>query len=211
MVDPTTEDALLERAVSGDGGALGELLFRYYGRLTGRVRRKLPDDLRSLICAEDVVQEAHVEAFRTVSRFRPIGENAFYRWLATVADQRLLDKIKAQRRLKRGGGRRRVQRQAQAGASSILSLINVVAHHDATPSRSIARRERDRVVHIELAHLKGDYREALRLRYIEGLPVAEIARRMGRTDRAVHMLCNRGLKKLREVRGNSTSYVSTDG
>ncbi len=77
MVDPTLEDALLERAVAGDGDALGELLLRYYGRLTGRVKRKLPDDLRSLICAEDVVQEVHVEAFRTVSRFRPVGEGAF--------------------------------------------------------------------------------------------------------------------------------------
>lgn len=210
MVDPTLEDALLERAVAGDGGALGDLLLRYYGRLTGRVKRKLPDDLRSLICAEDVVQEVHVEAFRTISRFRPVGEGAFYRWLATIADQRLLDKIKAQRRRKRGGGRRRVQRQAAAGTSSILSLLNVVAHHDATPSRSIARHERERVVHIELAHLKGDYREALRLRYIEGLPVAAIARRMGRTDRAVHMLCNRGLKKLREALGSSTRYLSTD-
>ena len=41
--------------------------------------------------------------------------------------------------------------------------------------------------------------EAIRLRYMEGLPLAEIVERMGKTDTAVAGLLKRGLQKLRTI------------
>jgi RNA polymerase sigma-70 factor (ECF subfamily) len=78
-----------------------------------------------------------------------------------------------------------------------------------TPSRSAAGHEAVRAVQVGLAGLKSDYREALRLRYIEGLPVAEVAARMDRTERAVHMLCHRGLQCLRAAVGRSSQFLSS--
>ena len=36
----------------------------------------------------------------------------------------------------------------------------------------------------------------------------EIAARMNRSERAVHMLCNRGLKKLRAALGHASQYLT---
>jgi DNA-directed RNA polymerase specialized sigma24 family protein len=36
-----------------------------------------------------------------------------------------------------------------------------------------------------------------------------VAKKLGKTDRAVHMLCNRGLKRLREHMGSASRYLSS--
>ncbi len=208
MPQAASEEELIAQAVDGDRNALAALLWQHYGKLAGYIKRALPEDLISVTAVEDVIQETHIEVFRTIAKFEARGDAAFYRWLVTIARQRLLDQIKAHRRKKRGGGRKRVRRQPNAAASSVGTLLNVVAAETHTPSRSAARRERERAIAVGLASLKEDYREALRLRYLEGLPVAEIARRMDRTERAVHMLCNRGLKRLREALGNASRYMT---
>jgi DNA-directed RNA polymerase specialized sigma24 family protein len=40
------------------------------------------------------------------------------------------------------------------------------------------------------------------------LSVAETAARMSRTERAVHMLCHRGLEQLRDVLGRSSRFFT---
>ena len=41
---------------------------------------------------------------------------------------------------------------------------------------------------------------------MEGLPVADTAARMKRTEGAVCLLCHRGLKRLREHMGSTADY-----
>jgi len=48
-----------------------------------------------------------------------------------------------------------------------------------------------------ISRLMSPKRSGDRLRYLEGMAVAAIAARLHRGERAVHMLCNRGLKELR--------------
>ena len=59
-----------------------------------------------------------------------------------------------------------------------------------------------------LARLTDDQRHVVQLRYLEGLPVAEIAGRLGRSEDAVHALCRRGLMTLREAMGSVSHYLS---
>ena len=202
----TADETLIARSQQGDHDALAELLLARYEQLEAYLRGKIPADMRSFIAVEDLIQEVHIQVFRKIDSFDPQGQEAFDRWLITIAKKRLLDKIKEQRRHKRGGARKRVHRPC--GASSIATLVEVVARESRTPSISLAQHERQRAVQVGLAGLKDDYREALTLRYLEGLPVADIARRMERTERAVHMLCNRGIKKLKETLGSASTYMS---
>ncbi|TWT40949.1 ECF RNA polymerase sigma factor SigD [Phycisphaerae bacterium RAS1] len=203
---------LTARAVAGDDAALTELLFKHFDPLLRYVDRKLPSDLRGVVAADDVVQETFIEVFRSIQRFRPEGgEVAFYRWMVTIADQRMLDKIKAQRRLKRGGGRNRIDTAWLGLSSSFGPLVNVLRQDDHTPSRVAARGEWSLALGEQLAALKDEYRDALKLRYVEGLSVAEIAKKMGRTERAVHMLCYRGIRQLRDLLGDPGRYLSRDG
>jgi RNA polymerase sigma-70 factor (ECF subfamily) len=54
------------------------------------------------------------------------------------------------------------------------------------------------VLTLALEELPADQREAVRLRHLEGLPLAEIADRLGRSEDAVAGLLKRGMRTLRE-------------
>jgi len=207
-VPEATEQQWVTRAVAGDQAALEHLLVSHYDRLAAEVGRKLPTALRGVIAAEDVLQEAFVVAFREIGRFEPRGPDSFHHWLAAIAKHRLLDLVKAQRRAKRGGGRVALEAEARSPEESMVGLLELLNAHEHTPSRSAAGHEAISAVQVALAGLKEDYRQALQLRYIEGLPVAEVANRMGRTERAVHMLCHRGLQRLHESLGRSSRFFS---
>ena len=49
-----------------------------------------------------------------------------------------------------------------------------------------------------LAQLPDDHRQAIELHHLQGMPLAEVARELGRTEPSVAGLLRRGLGKLRE-------------
>jgi len=198
---------LVERAIAGEPLALDRLLLDSYPKLMARVDQKLPAGIRSTVRPEDIIQETFATAFRSIGTFRPEGPDAFYRWLTTIADNRVIDVVRAHNAAKRGGGRGGVAQER----SSIAALIDLVAFNDRTPSRSAGGHEAAAAVHVALAGLKAEYREALALRYLEGLGVSETAARLGKTEAAVHKLCSRGLQALRESMGEATKYLSRSG
>ena len=121
MAGNDNETKMVSDAVAGDRQALEGLLLTYHDRLETRVKRKLPAQFRGLLMAEDVLQETYVEAFRRIATFLPEGRDAFYRWLATIAEHRMLDLIKGLRAAKRGGGRRARDNFARQPAGSPAS------------------------------------------------------------------------------------------
>ena len=56
--------------------------------------------------------------------------------------------------------------------------------------------------------LTDDAREALRLRYMEGLPSKEIAERLGKSDGATRVLLSRSLTKLQEILSGNSEFQS---
>ena len=91
---------------------------------------------------------------------------------------------------------------------SIVEWLDLLAAHERTPSLSAAGHEAAALVEGALAGLKDDYREAIRLRYVEGLCVAEAAARMNRTEGALCLLCHRALRRLRETLGSSALFCA---
>ena len=59
-----------------------------------------------------------------------------------------------------------------------------------------------------VAALKDNHRRAIELRYLRGLPVAEVAEMMGTTPHAIHSLCHRALQELHAVMGRSAQYLT---
>lgn len=206
--DPAPEDSqLAARAVAGDEVALSKLLFRHHDRLIAEIAAKLPGDVQGSVSAEDIAQDAYVVAFQRIASFNPDDHERFYPWLATIARNRLMDAVKAQRTAKRGGGRVAVTGD-EAVDEEMVNLLEVLAAHSRTPSRSAAGHEAAHAVQRALESLQTDYKEALHLRYIDALPVAQIATRMNRTDGAVHMLCHRGLQALRLALGDTSKFLT---
>jgi len=211
MADETPEmedSVLIARAVAGDEVALSQLLYRHHGRLATEVGGKLPADLQGSVSAEDIVQETFVVAFQRIGSFNPQDHERFYSWLAVIARNRLMDAIKAHRADKRGGGRVVAATAPSTGDEEVVLLLEMLAAHSRTPSRSAANHEAAQAIQQALDEVSEDYAKALRMRYLEGLPVAEVAARMNRSEGAIHMLCHRGLEALRQVLGDASRFLT---
>lgn len=159
----------------------------------------MPPTLARVLAAEDLLQECLLDVFRTITAFRPSGTHAFERWLVTIADNRLIDAIRAWSAAKRGGGM--VMAEALSGRSAAIPLLELVRVDSHSPSRSVVSHEIEAAVRVAIDGLKEDYREAVRLRFLEGLDIAEVAARMRRSEWSVHKLCNRGLRQLESALG----------
>ena len=199
---------LLDLAVRGDRPALQRLLLGCHDRLVGTIAERIPAKLRRVVAAEDVLQEVYIEACRRIGDFQPRGHDSFHHWLAGIARHRLINAIKAQQTAKRGGATGQVEMNLRSSSGSVAALIDEFARYDRTPSQSASGHESEQAVRVGLAGLREDYRRAIELRYIQGLPVKDVAAAMGRTDRAIHMLCHRGLRELRAVLGETSDFFS---
>jgi RNA polymerase sigma-70 factor (ECF subfamily) len=203
------EVELIGRAVAGDHSALKLLLLDAHPRLCSYVARRMPTDLRATLDAEDVVQEAYAQVFRRVGQFEPRGPLSFQRWMLTIALRKLRNAISRERAAKRGGGARLAGATLRRQEESCVALLDLLAAPGRTPSRCVARQEAVQAVEGALAALPDHYRQALWLVHIQGWPVARAAAEMGRTERALHGLCRRGLKLLRDRLGSVSGYLSS--
>ncbi len=188
---------VLELAVARDPAALDRLLTDTYLWLCDYVARRMPPDLRSIVDAEDIIQQTHLEVFHRIGDFAPNGVDSFRRWVRAIALSRLRNSIKGHRATKRGGRRARVQDRRRIDDSTV-ALLDHLAGPGATPSRCVARGEAIDAVKTALDALPEHYRQAVRLVHIEGHRVCEAAALMGRTERAIHGLCRQGLKRMRD-------------
>jgi len=206
MTETQSNKELIARAVAGDEDALVELLLAHHDRLAQHISQKLPVAMQAVIDADDVLQQTYIDAFVAIGRLELRSEKAFFRWLATIADHRLVDAVKSLKRKKRGGDLQRVYPGGQS--SSMNDLLALLSDSIKTPSKQAARNEGIQALESALGGLPEDYRQAVRLRYLEGKGIEEIAAEMGRQPDAVRGLLYRALKKLRDAMGQSSLYLS---
>ena len=70
-----------------------------------------------------------------------------------------------------------------------------------TPTQAVSRNQKEVLLFQALVTLPADQREALRLRYLEGLPSKDIAVKLGKSDGAVRVMLTRSLARLQEILG----------
>lgn len=208
-LDGDVRFGLIRRAVEGDEFALSALLAESRSRLLDLVSCRIPADLKPAIEADDIVQQAHVEIFRRIKSLRNQNVDSFDRWMSTILLRQLLNALRELRALKRGGGHVRLGGDRRLEDSSI-ALWNTLVGSGKTPSRVAARREAALAVHSALDGLPAQYRKAIWSVHIEGCPVREVACELGKTERAIHALCRRGLARMRrQLRSASKFFSST--
>jgi RNA polymerase sigma-70 factor (ECF subfamily) len=178
------------------------ILYSERARLLAYVKRHLPAEIQAWVDPNDVLQDTYFEAFRRMAHFHAADENAAYRWLVTIARHRIAELLRTRRTARRGGG---LGHAAQG--DSVVAALAELASHLRTPSRSAARHEFIHALEQSLTRLPPDLGQALHLRYIQGLSCAEIGEKMGRTERAVHMICNRALKVVRRELRSVSMYM----
>ena len=182
-----TTQKLVEKAQAGDRAAFGELAERFRGGVGAWLRPQIGAHLRTKIELDDVLQDAFVWAFKSIHKLQWKGEEAFDRWLCSIAKHVLLKAV------------------ARENRQPVLRLEQEVTGSAPSPSRGLRRDERFNRLERALRNLSEDHRQVIRLARIEGVPVKEIAQRMGRSPDAVSQLLIRALRKLRESFGDTES------
>lgn len=204
--------ACVQRLATGDAEALQCLIVEYHPMLRAAVDRQIGPSLRRLVEPEDVLQQAYIAAFRNIRECRLEGPAHFYNWLQQIAQNELRTVQRDLHRRKRDVGRQAVAALPAGGradaAMSYPDLLGRLTAGETTPSECLGRGEAVAATMSCLARLSEDQREVVRLRFLEDVPVAEIARRLDKTETAVYTLCHRGLKSLRGLMGSLTQYLT---
>lgn len=197
----------MDRIKTGDEAAMSALLVAGFSPVRAAiVQQMLNNPASAQLEPEDVVQEAYVAAWSALPSAQFDNYDAFLGWLRQIAENKLIDLQRAQLADKRD-----VRRQASAWgvqSGTYVNLLDCVSSPVSTPSRGAARSEALAVMMVRMLQLPEDYRKVIQWRLIDGLSAAEVARRLDRTEAAVHMLFHRALKQLRELMGAASNYLT---
>jgi RNA polymerase sigma-70 factor (ECF subfamily) len=177
-VKPADESRLVERAQQGDARAFEGLFRAHQVRVHNLVRYIVGDPLQ----AEDVTQRAFVRAWEELPRLRDAG--AFTSWLNRIAANLAKDEVRV-----RGG-----RRADDQGAPSELEGVP-----DETPAapEALLTAEQAAEVHRAIGTLPEHQREVVLMHHLEGLPVQDVADRLGLALGTVLSRLARGREALR--------------
>jgi RNA polymerase sigma-70 factor (ECF subfamily) len=166
---------LVARAQQGDQQAFASLYEQYSPLVHRFVRRRL-DGSEQII--EDLTEEVFVKVYEKLDRYAERGL-PFTAWLYRIAHNHLVDYLRTLPRL----------------ATHSLDEVAEMPERETTSdyTRVLDRQSLEPA----LAHLTPEQRQAVELRFMQGMSVAETATTMGRSDEAVKKLQARALVNLR--------------
>jgi RNA polymerase sigma-70 factor (ECF subfamily) len=172
------ENRLISEILNGDVEAFAVLVNRYQRPIYNLMLRMTG----SREDATDLTQEAFLKAYQKLERFRP--SSRFFPWLYTIGMNLARDHL---RRLK-------------TADTAQWEREEVMAAHDPIDRAQelIHRLDADRIL-VLLAKLPEGYREALILRFHEGLTLDEVGVALGISTSGAKMRIKRGLQRLRDM------------
>ena len=198
---------MCERARQGDEEAAQVLFVSVFDTLYALVSPRVQGVLRAAALEpEDVIQEVYAKAWVELPATEFADYGHFVKWLRTIARNQMRDLY---RRL-RADKRDILRNVAPSGNSrtGYPGLLDRLSTDERSPSQGAARREAIAALAGQMWRLPEDYRQVIRLRFIQGWRVSEVAEYLGRTESAVHMLCHRALKRLRQNMGTPSKYLT---
>ncbi|QDT53636.1 ECF RNA polymerase sigma factor SigD [Caulifigura coniformis] len=175
---------------------LVELLKEKQPQLLAYINRQLGSRLKQKVEAEDILQEATIDAVRRVAEFEQLQREPFG-WLCQIAEHRLIDAHRRFFQSQKRAGEREMSIDADR-ADDGGKFADLLAVSMTTASQALSRNQKEFQLQVALQELPEETREVLRLRYVDGLQTKEIAERLGKTDGAIRVLLTRSVQKLQE-------------
>jgi len=178
---------LAERMRGGDQRAF-ELVMRRHNRLLYRTARAI---LRDDAEAEDCVQEAYLQGFRSIAAFR--GESKLSTWLTRIVVNQAL-----------GTMRKRKKQDSDISLDNVLDLDGHVRGASALvgepeqPEASALREEMRRILERNIDQLPSAFRIVFMLRALEEMSAQETAECLGIPEATVRTRFFRARSLLRE-------------
>jgi RNA polymerase sigma-70 factor (ECF subfamily) len=190
------ERQLVDRMRAGDESAFEVFAGHYIPGLYRFAGRRLDHD-REL--TRDIVQTTVCHVIENLDSYR--GDAPLFTWLCACCRNEIAMHF---RRL----GRRPREVELEEVAANSGPVLEFPA--SAGPEESLLRAETSELVHVTLDRLPPSYAQAVQWRYLEGLAVPEIARRLASSYKATESLLSRARKAFREIYEHLTDSVGTE-
>lgn len=187
QADPDDERALVRRMLAGDQGAF-EVFSDSYIPVVYRFAHR---SLRDPELTREVVQATVCKAIAKLGTFR--GESGLVTWLCACCRNEIAAHFR---------------RQGRAVPEVALEGHEIAAGAPG-PEQALLHKERAERVHAALDALPPHYGRALEWKYLDKLPVDEIAARLNVRPKAAESLLTRARQAFREAFGRSAAGLGT--
>lgn len=201
--DDTVAAALIERIRHHDQEALVAFIDLRQPQLLAFIGKRLSDQLRSKIEASDIFQELSVSCLGSFEDVDFQGRDPF-RWLCQQAERRIIDAHRHHFGAQKRAAGREVGIHGSGGNDD--GIENYLAASMTSPSAAFSRGQKEFYLAEAMEQLPDDARDALKFRYLQGLPSKEIAEKIGKSDAATRVLLSRALKRLQEMLAENVAF-----
>ena len=165
-------------------------------QLMAYIQRNLGPELRQRLEPEDILQEVTVAAVSGFEQFNQPGRVPF-KLLCQMCEQKIIDAHRFHFAEKRDAEKlRQLDRSSGGGGTEQGGLIDWLAASITSPSKAFSRSERELGLQQAISELTDIQRQALQLRYVEGLSTKEVAEQLGKSDGAIRVLLTRTVADL---------------
>jgi RNA polymerase sigma-70 factor (ECF subfamily) len=196
-VDCSAEAELVRRAAGKDEGAVRAIIQKHNRRLYRVARSIMRDDAE----AEDVLQDAYLHAFASLSRFR--GDSRLSTWLTRIVVNEALQRL---RRRKPPGD---IADGAGMGGAQVIPFPRSAPQFD-DPERSMAQREICQLVERAIDALPQEFRTVLVARVLEGMSVDETAESLDIKAETVKTRLHRARRLLKDSLADHMTGLFSD-
>lgn len=177
-----TNEQLVEKYLKGDKKSLEILIQQNLNAVYGFVYKYIgeQDD------AEDVTQEVFVKMWKKIKKYKP--DYKFRTWLFTIAKNTSLDYLK----------KKRPESFSSLQADNGLDFLENIEGGNESPLEIIKTEEKRNEIRQTLGNLPADQREAIKLRYEDGLKFREMADVLGEPANTVKTRHRRALQMFKK-------------
>jgi RNA polymerase sigma-70 factor (ECF subfamily) len=169
------EESLVLRAQKHDQEAFAQLYEEYFDKIYRYVTLKLGDEME----AEDVTQQVFLNTLQSISSFKWKGV-PFSAWLFRIAHNQVVDYLRKKKR-------------------ATLPLDESLPTSNGNPQQVTERKLDIERLLSATRRLTEAQREVISLRFTSELPIAEVARVMGKSEGAIKALQHSAILALRQA------------
>lgn len=180
-----SDPQLIELILAGDQTAF-EQLFDRHKRLVARTAARY---FQRPELIEEIIQISFAKAYLELAKFRGEHSFSFPSWIGRIAANACLDSIRTQKR-------KPEDLQCELSDGETQSIIDLIAHTDASPEEALVNRD---LTNKLLARLPVEDRALLHMMYVDEMSIAEIGEFFGWSISKVKIKAWRARNGLRKV------------
>ena len=170
------EKVIIESAVRGESSAFG-LLYDHY---QPKIYRFIVVKVARREEAEDLTHQVFLSAWQSIGSYKDVGY-PFSSWLYRIARNQVIDHYRT--------------RKVSVGLDEVDPNLFATESHE---SLAHERFELDRVL-AAIRRLKPEYQDVIMMRFVEDLPVRDVALAIDKSEGAVKLIQHRALKQLKDI------------